>query len=126
MSGSNSFKKRDRILRRADFLRIGSKEKKVRTKHFLILFERNDLNVHRLGITASKKTGNAVKRNRIKRILREFFRLNRGSLGSCKDIIIIAGKGSFRLGYKEVQGELNRAFNINLENISTLNENGRK
>jgi ribonuclease P protein component len=41
----------------------------------------NDLSHHRLGVTASRKAvGNAVQRNRAKRLLREAFRLSEGSL----------------------------------------------
>ena len=126
MPVSNSFRKKDKILKRADYLRIGSRNKKIRTKHFLILFERSDFNLHRLGITASKKTGNSVKRNRIKRVIREFFRLNRKSLGSVKDIIIIAGRDASRLGYEEVREELIRAFARGRGKVSILNENDRR
>lgn len=44
----------------------------------------------RLGLTAGKSVGNAVKRNRAKRLMRESFRLSRDSLKSGYDIVIVA------------------------------------
>lgn len=44
----------------------------------------------RLGITASRKVGNAVVRNRLKRRLREWFRANRGDLAKPVDLIVMA------------------------------------
>ena len=50
----------------------------------------NELKNSRLGITVSKKVGCAVRRNRIKRIIREFFRTNRMLIESSADINVIA------------------------------------
>lgn len=99
-------KKEDRILKRDDYLSISNKAKRVGTPNFLILYSENKLGTCRLGITASKKAGGAVQRNRIKRIVREFFRINRCFLSNSKDYIIIAGRRASQLGYREVKEEL--------------------
>ncbi|MFQ5957032.1 MAG: ribonuclease P protein component, partial [Candidatus Brocadiales bacterium] len=47
----------------------------------------------RLGIVTGKKVGGAVERNRIRRLLRECFRLNKVLLGPGLDVIIITRRG---------------------------------
>ncbi|MCL2708361.1 MAG: ribonuclease P protein component [Defluviitaleaceae bacterium] len=44
----------------------------------------------RLGVSAGKKTGNAVKRNLLKRLIRENFRLLEADLLACCDIVVVA------------------------------------
>lgn len=43
----------------------------------------------RIGLTVGRKVGNAVTRNRVKRVLREFFRLHQASIDSPVDIVIV-------------------------------------
>jgi ribonuclease P protein component len=43
----------------------------------------------RLGLTVSRKVGRAVVRNRVRRVLREFFRLHQGMIGRAIDIVVV-------------------------------------
>ena len=65
----------------------------------------------RLGITASKKIGCAVVRNRVKRYIREIFRRNRMLLATV-DMNVIARQESAQMDYFEVLRELNKAFSL--------------
>jgi ribonuclease P protein component len=60
----------------------------------------------RLGITASRKVGNAVVRNRVKRSVREWFRRDRARLGAEFDIVVIARRGARDLTGQEINARL--------------------
>ena len=101
-----SFTKRERLLKRGDFVNLNRLGKRQNTTHFTVIYRRNDLGINRLGITASKKIGNAVKRNRVKRLIREFFRLNRPYFPQGHDIVIVAKKDASYLDLSKVTKEL--------------------
>jgi ribonuclease P protein component len=103
---TRTFSKIDRIRKRQDYLRIYEQGSRRSSCHFTIITCRNLLGITRLGTTVSKKAGNAVQRNRIKRLLREFFRLNKSRLPAAQDIVIIAKKGILPLTYNDVRAEL--------------------
>ena len=103
---SFSFPKTQRILKRKGFVNLNRSGKRVHTDHFSVTVGRSGLGITRLGIAASKRTGNAVKRNRIKRLVREFFRLNKDRLPEEVDIVIAAKKGAADLNFRKTQEEL--------------------
>jgi ribonuclease P protein component len=45
-----------------------------------------------MGLAVTRKTGNAVKRNRVKRVVREFFRLHGGMLPRGVDVVVVPGR----------------------------------
>ncbi len=80
-----------RLRRRAEFVAVQSQGIKLHGRHLLALARKRsdpDL-VGRLGITVTKKVGNAVVRNRIKRLLRECLRV-RGWVPTGWDIVMVA------------------------------------
>jgi len=105
-SGLQAFGKEERIRKRQDYLRIYEQGTRRYSQRFTIITCRNSSGIRRLGMTVGKKAGNAVQRNRIKRLLREFFRLNKLRLPASQDIVIIAKKGILPLTYNDVRAEL--------------------
>ncbi len=103
---SFSFLKIERLLNRKDFVNLNRSGKRYRTAHFTVIFKQNGLGITRLGIIVSKKTGNAVKRNKVKRLIREFFRLNKSYLPQGYDLIIVANKGAYGLNFWNLKEEL--------------------
>ncbi|MGD2029426.1 MAG: ribonuclease P protein component [Desulfobacterales bacterium] len=106
-----SFTKADRILKRSEFIEISKFGKKTQNRHFVALFSPSRFQRTRLGVTVSRKVGNATIRNRIKRFSRESFRLNRHIITGYWDINIIAKKKAAELTSKQ-------AF-LSLQNIFT-------
>lgn len=71
---SQRFPKDKRLRKRSDFIRVYREGKKFSGPYFTLYLLPVPARAGRLGLTVSKKVGNAAKRNRIKRVLREYFR----------------------------------------------------
>lgn len=104
------FTKDDRILKRSEFLRLSRSKDVFHSRHFLVSICPAGQERTRLGITVTKKVGNAVVRNRIKRLCREFFRLNKHRITGCWDINIIAKKQAAGLPAKDLFSSLKSLF----------------
>lgn len=75
------------------------------------MLRKNNKDARRLGLVVGRKVGGAVSRNRIKRLIREFFRLNKEKIPESSDLIVLAKKGIRIKGYREVFDELGVIFN---------------
>jgi ribonuclease P protein component len=100
-----TFSKEERLRIRGDFTSLGSRGKKFTAPHFLIISAPTEAASARIGITVSKKVGNAVCRNRVKRLIRDFFRNNK-NLFLVADYNIIARSGAGLLEHAAVCQEL--------------------
>nr|WP_269434683.1 ribonuclease P protein component [Desulfosarcina alkanivorans] len=105
-----TFTKEDRIRTTAQYRVMSRKGKRHYSDHFVFVFQNNHLSRSRLGITVSKKVGKAVTRNRIKRTIREYFRLNRSLLAGRLDINVIARKSSGCTESAEIRKHLENCF----------------
>ena len=81
-----------RITRRAEYTACNDGGERRYTKYFVVFARSSeDLGNGRLGLAVTKKCGNAVERNRIKRVLRAFFRLHQHEM-PCMDIVVTPKK----------------------------------
>jgi ribonuclease P protein component len=106
-----SFKKNERLAKRPEFEKVMKEGKRKRVgRLFTIIFIPNELGRKRLGIIASKKVGNAVARNRVKRRIRETFRHIKHRIEPALDIVVISGKDMVPLPYRVIEKELSNAL----------------
>jgi len=104
------FCKADRILKRSDFTYLRDKGKVIHARGFILVFSRGRCHRTRLGITVTKKVGNAVVRNRIKRLVREYFRLKRHKITGLWDINVIAKNGAANFTSHEAFSSMRSLF----------------
>jgi ribonuclease P protein component len=110
--GSQGFPKAMRLLRRSEYLAVQETGKKFHARHFLAVAALRTSSAGyplpgRVGITASKKVGKAVERNRIKRLLREYLRRHTW-VRPGMDVVIVARPSAAELGHDEVATDLAR------------------
>ena len=112
-----------RLRRRREFLRVQAGGAKRHTRHFLVLVARQPSSVTsvgpRFGITVTRKVGNAVTRNRIKRLLREALRHHRTSFPTGHDIVWIAKRNAAELTFAGAMDEVAAM-------VPTLRDSGRE
>ena len=89
LSDLNRFRRRDHIRRSGDFRRAFRLRASAADGRLLVFAFDNGLGRPRLGLSVSREVGNAVVRNRWKRLLREGFRLEKSRLPAGVDVVVV-------------------------------------
>lgn len=101
------YPKARRLRKRREFVRVQDRSARVTTAHFIVLLApRPSAGPCRLGVVTSKKVGGAVVRNRIKRLVREAFRIRPELFPSGVDLVVIAKQGPNDLSLSTVCREV--------------------
>ena len=100
----------ERLKKRKEFLRAARGVKWVAPGLILQCWKRRDNNPSRVGFTVTRRVGNAVVRNRVKRRLREIARQDKAHAPAGFDYVIIGRKSTIPRAFSDLEKDLNGAF----------------
>lgn len=91
-----------------EFRRLYSKGRNAASPYFAVYCRRTGRPYSRLGLTTGVKLGNAVKRNRVRRRMRELYRTNESKLRPGYDIVIVARTRAIFARYSDLESSFLR------------------
>ena len=103
----------DSLRKNSDFQAVYKSGKSYANKYLVIYTSKNGTDRNRLGISVSKKVGNSVVRHRIKRLVKESYRLHEQMFNSGLDIAVIARKGSDACDFASIESALLHLMKLN-------------
>jgi len=89
---TNRFPAAERLRTDREFREVVRKGERVSTPHYTVYRDSLGGELRQVGVSAGKRAGGAVARNRAKRLLREFYRLHRGAFPSGTRTAIVVRK----------------------------------
>jgi ribonuclease P protein component len=104
----NQFPRSGRLRKRRDYLAVQEVGVAIHTRHFILLVKQDGAG--RVGITVSKKIGNSVTRNRVKRLVREAVRQwgDTPWVPAGRDVVVVAKRSAARAELADVARDLAR------------------
>jgi ribonuclease P protein component len=108
---SQRFPKANRVRRRAEFQKAFEAGSRVHGRFLTVVVAPNQSGAVRLGIVASRKLGDAVRRNRAKRLIREVFRqIPPLPVRQGVDVVVIPRRELFDAAYSNIESDFRSAF----------------
>jgi ribonuclease P protein component len=96
-----------RLAKREDFNKVYRHGKSAANMQYVIYYKPNaQVEQFRMGVSASKKLGNAVVRNRLRRIIKEIIRHHAEQIVPHHDLIVIVRKPAVELDYHAAEKSL--------------------
>lgn len=100
----------NKIRKNVEFRAIYRRGKSFSNAVLVLYIYKNRKNINRIGISVSKKVGKSVTRNRIKRLIKESYRLNRNELNIGYDLVFIARNAANGRNYNEIDEAVKNLF----------------
>ncbi len=97
----NTFPKSSRLLKSSDFKEVFRKGRKIVTHTLVFHVLKTNLSGPRLGLAVSRKVGKAVRRNKVKRRIREVFRTRKNVFPASYDLVVYPRKGVLEKGIED-------------------------
>jgi ribonuclease P protein component len=112
---SHAFGKAQRVRRRGEFQRVFDSGSRVSSRYFTLLLAPGPSSPARLGIVASRKLGDAVRRNRAKRLIRELFR--HLDQPPAVDVVVIPRRELFDAPFSDLERDFRAVFRRGVQRI---------
>jgi ribonuclease P protein component len=112
-ASSEALPKEKRLAKRREFLRVYEAGRKLFSRYSVLFYAANELPYSRIGITATKKSGKANVRNRLKRWTREVYRRQRGPLdidSRSLDVVVNVKPNAVQATWGDYSLDLQRAL----------------
>lgn len=101
----------ERIRKKEDFSRLYTQGRRYHGKYIILIYLSNSVDLSRMSAVVSKKHGNAVRRNRIKRQIRALFRMNKALLTKPHDLLVIPRKSILETPWSTLAADFKAALN---------------
>jgi len=105
-------KKVYRLRKNMEFKKVYKSGKNYWNRNLILYVKKSGLEESRIGVSITKKVGNAVTRNKLKRRIREIHRENLTSIKKGYDLIIIPKKNAVDLSFKELESAIRHIYKI--------------
>ncbi len=112
MPGEYSFPRELRLRKKKEFEEVFKKGKRISGEGMVCYWLSNEQMGHKLGIVVSRKVGRSVKRNRIKRYIREYYRLNRPRFCEKGALVVVTRPGLAEWSHQRIDAELENLLKI--------------
>jgi ribonuclease P protein component len=117
---SHPFSKTQRVRRRGEFQHVFEIGYRISSRYFTLLLASGASPPARLGIVASRKLGDAVRRNRAKRLIREVFR-HIDTPPAAVDVVVIPRRELFEASFSDIERDFRTAWRRGSSKIQQIN-----